>query len=133
VPQEDPVRRVLCEGRPPWEQVTIVAGRQGRAISVVQLRACGLSDKAIETATDKGHLHKVHRGVRAVGTPMLSLVGRYWAAILAVGPDAALADLSGGALLGVGPGPARCTWGRPPTGAAMRVSWSTMWRAWARR
>jgi hypothetical protein len=103
VPHEDPVLRALCEGRPPWQQVTIVAGRQGRAISVVQLRACGLSDKAIETATDKGYLHKVHRGVRAVGTPALSLTGRYWAAILAVGPDAALADLSGGALLGVRP------------------------------
>lgn len=68
---------------------------------MAQLYDCGLSEKAIETATRKGHLHRVHRGVRAVGTPQLSLAGRYWAAVVAVGPGCALTDLSGGALLGI--------------------------------
>ncbi|MCW2958019.1 MAG: hypothetical protein JWP18_822 [Solirubrobacterales bacterium] len=101
MPHEDPVLRALCEGRTPWEQVAIVAGRQERAIHVRQLRDCGLTAKTIRTATAKHQLHRLHRGVRAVGVRRLSTSGRYWAAVLAAGLDTALSDLSGGAFHGL--------------------------------
>jgi hypothetical protein len=103
VPHEDPVLRLLCEGRPPWEQVTIVAGRQGQAISTAQLDACEVSPKAIRTATGRHQLHRLHRGVYAVGTKNLPTLGRNWAAHLAAGADSALNDLTAGAVYALHP------------------------------
>jgi very-short-patch-repair endonuclease len=103
VAHEDPVLQALCDGHPPWQQVALIAGRQGRAISVAQLRACGISRQQVLTATDRRHLHRVHRGVLAVGTPGLSTLGRHWAAFLAAGGGSALSDRSGGAIYGIRP------------------------------
>ncbi len=83
--------------------MAILAERQERVIHVGQLRDCGLTSKAIATATAKRHLHFVHRGVRAVGTRRLSLAGRYWAAHLAVGRESTLNDVTGGAFFGIRP------------------------------
>jgi very-short-patch-repair endonuclease len=45
-----------------------------------------------------GHLHRVFAGVYALGNPELSDTGRYWAAILASGPDAVLSHRTAGEL-----------------------------------
>lgn len=85
----------------PWEQVSLVAARQGRAIHVRQLHDCGLSRKAIQTGTAVKHLHHVHRGVRAVGIEPLSPLGRQWAAVLAGGTGAAITGLTAGSVYGL--------------------------------
>lgn len=97
----DPVHRALCRDQPPWAQVQIIASRQGRAIHLRQLRACGLSEQTVRTAVARGHLHAVHRGVHAVGIRRLSVHGARWAAFLAAGPDTAFTDRTGAAMRGL--------------------------------
>jgi very-short-patch-repair endonuclease len=63
-----------------------------------QLLALGLSGTTISRRVEDGHLHRVHRGVYAVGHPLLSRNGRWLAAVLACGPQAALSHASAAAL-----------------------------------
>jgi very-short-patch-repair endonuclease len=51
-----------------------------------------------------GRLHRIHRGVYAVGHPNLTRNGHRMAAVLAYGPDAVLSHQSAAALLGIGHG-----------------------------
>jgi very-short-patch-repair endonuclease len=53
---------------------------------------------AIELRVREAHLHRVHRGVYAVGHPGLSREGRYMAAVLACGSGAVLSHGSAAAL-----------------------------------
>jgi very-short-patch-repair endonuclease len=62
---------------------TPLVGRQHGAVSVVQLRAEGAGRGAIARGVERGLLHRVHRGVYAVGHPRLPYKGRLWAAVLA--------------------------------------------------
>jgi hypothetical protein len=103
MPHIDPVFRALCRGQPPWRQAELIAARQGRGIHVRQLTDCGLSVQQVRTATARGHLHRVHRGVRVFGTQRLTDVERRWVAFLAVGEDGAFAGGSGSAIAGLRP------------------------------
>jgi very-short-patch-repair endonuclease len=78
-------------------------------ISVGQLREAGLSEDAIRGRVGAGRLHRVYRGVYAVGHFGLSVEGQWMAAVLACGDGAALShraaaglwrllDWSGGAI-----------------------------------
>jgi hypothetical protein len=60
------------------------------------------SAKAIKHRVRTGRLHPVVRGVYAVGRRHLSREGRWMAAVLACGPDAALSHRSAAALWGFG-------------------------------
>src|SRR4029450_613126 len=51
--------------------------------------------------TGPGHLHRIHRGVFAVGHPGLSREGRWMAAVLACGPHAVLSHISAAELWGM--------------------------------
>jgi hypothetical protein len=62
------------------------------------LRALGLGDGAIKGRVANGQLHRLHRGVYAVGHARLSREGRWLAAVLACGPGAALSHRSAAAL-----------------------------------
>src|SRR4051794_35165781 len=53
---------------------------------------------AIDRRVALGRLHVVHHGVDAVGHTMLTRSGRWMAAVLACGPDAALSHASAAAL-----------------------------------
>jgi len=64
-----------------------------------QLRDLGYSDEAIEYRIERGRLRPVFRGVYAVGRPEVSRLGRWMAAVLACGPDAALSHESAAALM----------------------------------
>lgn len=73
-----------------------MAGRQHGVVSAGQLRRLGLSDEAIRARVGIGRLHRVHRGVYAVGHLALTPEGRWLAAVLAVGGGPAASG--GGAL-----------------------------------
>jgi hypothetical protein len=85
-----------------------LAGAQYGVVSRSQLLALGFSSDAIGHRLAKGRLHRVHRGVYAVGRPELTQAGIWMAAVLRCGPGAYLSHV-----------PAAAHWGicRPPGGA----------------
>ncbi|HET7052649.1 MAG TPA: type IV toxin-antitoxin system AbiEi family antitoxin domain-containing protein [Solirubrobacterales bacterium] len=62
-----------------------IARRQHGVISAAQLHGLGIDDRGIHARAAAGRLHRVHRGVYAVGHTALSFQGRCMAAVLAVG------------------------------------------------
>jgi hypothetical protein len=68
----------------------LAAGREG-VLSIAELRTCGLDDQAVGVRVRNGWLHRLHRGVYAVGHAGASLRGRFRAAVLACGRGTALA------------------------------------------
>ena len=79
----------------------LAKGQHG-VVSIRQLeQKLGYSQSAISRAKAAGWLHRVHRGVYAVGHTDLSLQGRCLAAVLASGPDALLSHYSAGWLWGL--------------------------------
>ncbi len=66
-------------------QVAKIAAKQHGVLSVRQLRRCGLSEAAIRRRLAAGRLHRLHRGVYAVGHVALAPQGRLLGAVLAVG------------------------------------------------
>jgi very-short-patch-repair endonuclease len=80
------------------EVVARLAGRQHGVVARRQLEAIGLSASAVGRWATEGRLHRVHRGVYAVGHPVLTVNGRRMAAVLAAGPGAALSHASAAAL-----------------------------------
>jgi Protein of unknown function (DUF559)/Transcriptional regulator, AbiEi antitoxin len=70
-------------------------------LSLDELRACGLDRQAVSVRVRNGHLHRLHRGVYAVGHPNVPLNGRFLAAVKACGPDAYLSHFSAAALHGI--------------------------------
>jgi very-short-patch-repair endonuclease len=62
-----------------------IAERQYGMVSVSQLRKVGIGEKGIRSRVAMGRLHRVHRGVYAVGHAALSPEARCLAAVLAVG------------------------------------------------
>jgi very-short-patch-repair endonuclease len=66
-------------------RIAEIAVRQHGVISTSQLRRAEIGKGAIEGRVTAGRLHRVHRGVYAVGHPALSPEGRLFAAVLALG------------------------------------------------
>ena len=80
----------------------LAAGQHG-VVTLAQLTALGLSASGVRDRVGSGRLHRVHRGVYAVGHPLLSGHGRWMAAVLAYGPEAVLSHRSSAALVGLRP------------------------------
>jgi very-short-patch-repair endonuclease len=78
-----------------------LAARQHGVVTRRQLEAMGLGSRAITIRVRKGQLHRVHRGVYAVGHRALSLHGRWMAAVLACGDGTVLSHGSAAALWGL--------------------------------
>jgi very-short-patch-repair endonuclease len=79
-----------------------IASNQHGVISAVQLRSAGFSPAAM-TRLNGRVLHRIHRGVYAIGHRGLSNEGRWMAAVLACGDGALLSHMSAAALWGIGP------------------------------
>ena len=77
------------------------AERQHGVVSLAQLQLHGLGKAGVAKRAKDGRLHRVHRGVYAVGRPHLTQHGRWMAAVLACGPRAVLSHRSAAALHGV--------------------------------
>lgn len=79
-----------------------MAGRQHGMLTRRDLLGLGFSTAAIEWRLATGRLHRVARGVYAVGWPTLTRERRWMAAVLACGEGAALSHCSAAALWGIG-------------------------------
>ena len=76
------------------------AAEQWGVLSLDELRDCGLSSDAVSVRVANGRLHRLHRGVYAVGHANVPLEGRFLAAVKACGPGAVLSHYAAAALLG---------------------------------
>src|ERR1044071_4791683 len=78
-----------------------LAERQHGVVSIRQLeKTLGYSRKAVQRDVAAGRLHRLHRGVYAVGHRRISSHGRCLAAVLACGPEALLSHGSAALLWG---------------------------------
>jgi Transcriptional regulator, AbiEi antitoxin/Protein of unknown function (DUF559)/AbiEi antitoxin C-terminal domain len=82
-----------------------LAADQHGVIARRQLSALGLSGQAIQHRLSKGRLHRIERGIYAVGRPALTRRGRWMAAVLGCGSRAALSHRSAAELWGIGKAP----------------------------
>jgi very-short-patch-repair endonuclease len=79
-----------------------LAERQHGVVTLPQLRLVGgLGRAAVAKRAAVGRLHRVHRGVYAVGRPRLETHGRWMAAVLACGAEAVLSRRSAAGLSGL--------------------------------
>jgi very-short-patch-repair endonuclease len=78
-----------------------LAGAQHGVLTRRQLLAGGLTSDEIEGRVHAGRLHRLWRGVFAVGRPRLTLRGWWSAAVLACGENALLSHQSAGQLWGI--------------------------------
>ena len=83
--------------------IAALAGRQHGVVARRQLVALGLGPDAIDQRLQRGLLHRLHRGVYAVGHPRVTREGRWMAAVLTAGPGAVLSHRSAAALWGIRP------------------------------
>lgn len=77
-----------------------LATRQHGVVAIVQMHELGWTTSAISARQAAGKLHRLYRGVYAVGHRRLTRPGSLLAAVLACGPEAALSHRSAGELRG---------------------------------
>jgi very-short-patch-repair endonuclease len=74
--------------------IASLAATQHGVVSAEQLRDTWVPDSTMGDRVRSGRLHRIHRGVYAVGHPQLSDEGRWMAAVLACGDGAVLSHRS---------------------------------------
>ncbi len=93
------VARSEVEYQPPDDTpLAALAARQHGVVSRAQLSCLGYSVQALKTRAGTGRLHRLHRGVYAVGHTRLTVRGRWLAAVLACGDGAFLSHRAAAAL-----------------------------------
>lgn len=92
-----PERRSRCDD----SLIVAVASRQHSVVGHGQLTDLGIGEGAIKHRLRCGRLYLVHRGVYAVGGRRLTRDGRWWAALIALGPGAVLSHRAAAALWGL--------------------------------
>jgi very-short-patch-repair endonuclease len=83
--------------------ISRIAARQHGVLSSQQLNNCGVDRSAIKRRVTAGRLHRIHRGVYAVGHTNIGNEGRWIAAVLACGHGAVLSHQSAAALWKIAP------------------------------
>jgi very-short-patch-repair endonuclease len=92
----------MREERAKSDQVVAkIAGRQHGVVSAAQLGPAGIDKDAVTRRVKACRLHRIHRGVYAVGHPRLTFEGRCMAAVLALGEGAVVSHQSAAALWGM--------------------------------
>jgi very-short-patch-repair endonuclease len=79
-------------------RLAALAAAQHGVVATRQLLNVGYSHHAIHTRMAAGRLHRLHRGVYAVGHTRISMRGRWLAAVLACGPHSFLSHRTAAAL-----------------------------------
>jgi Transcriptional regulator, AbiEi antitoxin len=79
-------------------RVAAIAGQQHGVVTIEQLHAAGVGRTEVTRRVQAGRLHRLYRGVYAVGHRSLSWRGRWLAAVLAAGNGAVLSHTSAVAL-----------------------------------
>lgn len=90
--REPPLERRLAE----------LARAQHGVANLTQLRELGLSARAVQNRAATGRIHRVHRGVYALGHGPLTQRGRWMAAALSFGGLRGVSHRSAGAVLDLG-------------------------------
>jgi predicted transcriptional regulator of viral defense system len=107
-----------------------MAGRQHGVVTSAQIEAAGIDKDGIAWRVRTGRLHRLDRGVYAVGHRSLSWRGRWLAAVLAAGDGAVLSHTSAAALwqfLRPIPGPVHVLLGaavRPKPRSGLQIHYS---------
>lgn len=91
------------ESARPDFKVAQIAVRQHGVVTSAQLRRAGITRSGITRRIRAGRLHRLHRGIYAVGHANLTREGRWLAAVLACGEGAVLSHASAGALWKISP------------------------------
>src|SRR4051794_12026244 len=87
--------RAFLEPPPsPDALIAALAARQHGLVTLAQLLEAGLDRHAIARRVRAGRLHRIAKGVYAVGHDGLSREGRWLAAVFGAGEGAALSHLS---------------------------------------
>ena len=81
--------------------IGVIAARQHGVVSSAQLQAAGISKVAASRRGKAGRLHRIHRGVYAVGHARLGFEGRCVAAVLALGVGTVVSHQSAAAVWGM--------------------------------
>ena len=84
-------------------RIAAIAARRRSLVTYVELLDAGLSPRGVRTRVEVGRLHRKHRGVYAVGHPVLPPLGEEQAALLAIGEHAALSHRSAAVVWGLLP------------------------------
>jgi hypothetical protein len=77
------VGHMRAKGRTPHGGLAEIAGRQHGVVDRSQLEGLGIGESTVTRWVREGRLHRLHRGVYAVGHPAISWEGRCLAAVLA--------------------------------------------------
>jgi very-short-patch-repair endonuclease/predicted transcriptional regulator of viral defense system len=85
------------------EVIAEIAARQHGVIGLSQLVGAGLSSKQVSYRVQRRRLHRIYRGVYAVGHTVLSREAHWMAAVLACGDGAALSHRDAAALYALRP------------------------------
>ena len=86
------------------EVIAALADAQHGVVSRTQLLSAGITARQVEWRLRRKRLHRVHRGVYAVGHGVLSHLGVWMAAVLAAGEGAVLSHWSAASLRRMRPG-----------------------------
>jgi predicted transcriptional regulator of viral defense system len=95
--------RDRCVDLPIDVRISRLAERQHGVVALRQLQLLGLSKSAVSRRARAGRLHRIHRGVYAVGHPKLIGYAPWMAAVLACGPKAVLSHRSAAGPWGLRP------------------------------
>ena len=87
----------------PDQRLAELAGRQHGVVTRDDLRALGFSEAMIKGRVASGRLHRLYRGVYAVGHTVLNRHAHYLAAVMAGGAGTVLSHRSAAAVWGIRP------------------------------
>jgi Transcriptional regulator, AbiEi antitoxin len=93
-----PMVRKGASGRSRDGEIARFAAAQHGVVTTAQLKEAGLTSAAVSKRVKAGRLHRLHRGVYAVGAPASGREAGWMAAVLACGPGAVLSHRSAAAL-----------------------------------